>query len=89
MSIARAEDDEGIKDWIRLARADIKHLCRAKHLSRDYVNLVMRQVIRDRAEAAFEAAVRDRTDLTPGQTEDIKQHCLDFYTALLREVAEE
>ncbi len=89
MSIARAEDAQGIKDWIRLARADMERLCRSRHLSGEYLNLLMRQIVRDRAESAFEDTVRAQADLTPEQTGRIRQHCLDFYNALLKEVAEE
>jgi hypothetical protein len=34
-SIARAEDAQGIEDWIRIARSDMERLCRDNRLSRD------------------------------------------------------
>lgn len=89
MSIPRAEDTQGIKDWIRLARSDVVRLCQNNHLGGDYVALLMREIIRDRAEAAYEDTLRHQPGLTPGQADDIKRQCLALYTALLEEVDEE
>ena len=89
MCTAGAKDVQGIKRWIRLSLVDMERLCRSRHLGGEYVHLLMRQIIRERAEAAFEDSIRDLPGLTPGQTSCIRQHCLDFYTALLNEVARE